>query len=148
MRETEALAPAAERAALSVPEGFEITLFAAEPMINKPVNLAVDGRGRVWVSSTVEYPYAAARDRWEDGQGSRVHKSRDAIKILEDADGDGRADRVTDFAEHPDGCPALAPARARRWLSRLEHSQPVVFRGHRRGRSRRPARGDLWSAWL
>jgi putative heme-binding domain-containing protein len=99
VRETEALPPAGELARLRVPEGFEIALFASEPMINKPINLAFDTRGRLWVSSTVEYPYAAARERWEDESGSRVRDSRDAIKILEDTDGDGRADRVTDFAD-------------------------------------------------
>lgn len=68
-------------------------------MINKPINMAFDSKGRLWVSSTVEYPYAAAKDRWEEPQGSRVKDSRDAIKILEDTDGDGRADKVTDFAD-------------------------------------------------
>lgn len=119
VRETGPQSPEEERRSLSVAEGFTINLFAAEPMINKPVNLAVDGRGRVWASSTVEYPYAAVKDRWADAEGSRVRGSRDAIKILEDTDGDGRADKVTDFAdglniptgvlpwhrpEHADGC--------------------------------------------
>ncbi len=99
VRETEALSPDQELAAFTLAEGFEVRLFAAEPMINKPINLAVDGRGRLWVSSTVEYPYAAAKERWTDPQGTRVEGSRDAIKILEDTDGDGRADRVTDFAD-------------------------------------------------
>lgn len=119
VRETDPLTAEQEQAALKVPHGFEIRLFASEPMINKPINLAWDDRGRLWVSSTVEYPYAAKKDRWADPQGSRVRDSRDAIKILEDTDGDGRADRVTDFAdglniptgvlpwhqpEHHDGC--------------------------------------------
>jgi len=119
VRETEALTPEEESLALIVRDGFEIALFASEPMINKPINLAVDARGRVWVSSTVEYPYAAVRERWADAEGSRVRDSRDAIKILEDTAGDGRADKVTDFAdglniptgvlpwhrpEHDDGC--------------------------------------------
>ena len=119
VRTTEPLSPADEQKALNLPDGFEITLFASEPMINKPINLAYDDRGRIWVSSTVEYPYAANKDRWSDEQGSFVRDSRDAIKILEDTDGDGRADKVTDFAdglniptgvrpwhkpEHRDGC--------------------------------------------
>ncbi|MGB3118466.1 MAG: hypothetical protein WBE58_06590, partial [Verrucomicrobiales bacterium] len=99
VRDTEALSPEEERTRLAVPEGFTITLFAAEPLINKPINLAFDQRGRLWVSSTVEYPYAASKDRWTDPEGSRVRDSRDAIKILEDTDGDGAADKVTDFAE-------------------------------------------------
>lgn len=119
VRESGPLSPEAEKDLLTVPDGFEIALFAAEPMINKPINLAIDDRGRVWVSSTVEYPYAASKERWSDPLGTRVRESRDAIKILEDTDGDGRADRVTDFAdglniptgilpwhrpEHRDGC--------------------------------------------
>ncbi|HRH94840.1 MAG TPA: hypothetical protein PLB55_02845, partial [Prosthecobacter sp.] len=99
VRETDALTPEQERAALHVPPGFEVQLFASEPMINKPINMAFDARGRLWVSSTVEYPYAADKARWSDAQGTRVQDSRDAIKILEDTDGDGRADKVTDFAD-------------------------------------------------
>ena len=98
VRETEALTPEQERAALHVPPGFEVQLFASEPMINKPINMAFDARGRLWVSSTVEYPYSADKSRWSDEKGTRVKDSRDAIKILEDTDGDGKADKVTDFA--------------------------------------------------
>ncbi|MFT4550224.1 MAG: putative heme-binding domain-containing protein [Verrucomicrobiales bacterium] len=99
VRNSEPLSPAEELAALKVPDGFEIQLFAAEPDINKPINIAQDARGRMWVSSTVEYPYAAKKERWADPQGSRVSDSRDAIKILEDTDGDGKADKFTDFAD-------------------------------------------------
>lgn len=99
VRETEALTPEQEQKALHVPEGFEIQLFASEPMINKPINMAFDSKGRLWVSSSVEYPYCADKSRWSDAQGTRVKDSRDAIKILEDTDGDGRADKVTDFAD-------------------------------------------------
>jgi putative heme-binding domain-containing protein len=88
-----------ELAGFRVPEGFRISLFAAEPMIGKPVNLAFDARGRLWVTSTHEYPYAAPRERWADELGTRVHGSRDAILILEDGDGDGRADKRTVFAD-------------------------------------------------
>ncbi len=99
VRETDALTLEQERAALHVPPGFEVQLFAGEPMINKPINMAFDARGRLWVSSTVEYPYSADKSRWSDPQGTRVKDSRDAIKVLEDTDGDGRADKVTDFAD-------------------------------------------------
>jgi putative heme-binding domain-containing protein len=99
VRETAALSPTEEHAQLHVPAGFEIQLFASEPMINKPINIAFDARGRLWVSSTVEYPYSADKTRWSDPQGTQVKDSRDAIKILEDTDGDGKADKVTDFAD-------------------------------------------------
>ena len=99
IRETDPLTPGEQLKGFTVPDDFEVQLFAAEPMINKPINLAWDGKGRLWVSSTVEYPYAAGKDRWIDGKGSQVRNSRDAIKILEDIDGDGRADKVIDFAD-------------------------------------------------
>ncbi len=119
IRETGPLSPEEELEGFTVPDDFQVQLFASEPMINKPINLAWDKKGRLWVSSTVEYPYAAEKDRWADDKGSKVRDSRDAIKILEDIDGDGKADTVTDFVdglniptgvlpwhrpEHKDGC--------------------------------------------
>ena len=119
VRETGPLSPEEDLQGFTVPDGFAVQLFASEPMINKPINLAWDTKGRLWVSSTAEYPYAAGKDRWVDEQGSRVRDSIDAIKILEDIDGDGTADTVTEFAdglniptgilpwhrpEHKDGC--------------------------------------------
>lgn len=99
VRGTEPLTPEEEQKRLHVPEGFEIQLFTAEPEIDKPVNLAFDERGRMWVTSTHEYPYAAVRERWSDPEGTRVAGSRDAILIFEDTDKDGRADKRTVFAD-------------------------------------------------
>jgi putative heme-binding domain-containing protein len=81
--------PAEEQKAFRLPEGFEAQLVAAEPDIHKPMNLAFDDRGRLWVTETVEYPFPA-------GPG---HKPRDAVKILEDFGPDGRARQITTFAE-------------------------------------------------
>jgi putative heme-binding domain-containing protein len=83
------LSPADERQKLTLPEGFDIHLVAAEPDIAKPLNMAFDHRGRIWVTDTVDYPFPA-----EDGNGN------DTVKILEDTDGDGRADKITTFAEN------------------------------------------------
>ena len=88
IRETDPLTPEEERETFVLPPGFEVQLVAAEPQIAKPMNMAFDARGRLWVSSSVEYPFAAP-----EGKG------RDTIKILEDTNGDGRADRVTTFAD-------------------------------------------------
>ncbi|MFV2068608.1 MAG: PVC-type heme-binding CxxCH protein, partial [Pirellulales bacterium] len=85
---TEPLSPREEHAALHVPPGFRVQLFASEPEIQKPINMAFDAAGRLWVTGSTEYPFAAPADR----------PGRDSIKILEDRDGDGRADRVTTFA--------------------------------------------------
>ena len=81
IRPTGPLTPEDEQKSFRLPEGFRIELYAAEPEIQKPMNLAFDARGRLWMSGSTEYPFAAA-----DGKG------RDAIKILEDSDADGRAD--------------------------------------------------------
>lgn len=89
VRPTEPLSPAEEAKTFSVPDGFRVELFAAEPQINKPMNMAFDARGRLWVTSTVEYPFPAKPGT----------KGRDSVKVLEDTDGDGRADKVTTFAD-------------------------------------------------
>ena len=81
--------PEAEQKSFRLPPGFEAQLFAAEPDILKPMNMAFDAKGRLWVTVTQEYPYPAPTNR----------VPRDAIKILEDTDGDGRADRISTFAE-------------------------------------------------
>ena len=89
VRPTDPLSPADEQKAFRVPEGFKIELFVSEPDIAKPLNMAFDHRGRLWITNTIEYPYAAPVDR----------DPRDSIKILEDTDNDGRADKVITFAD-------------------------------------------------
>lgn len=84
IRPVDACSPAEERASFTLPPGFEIELFASEPQIGKPINLAFDAKGRLWVTQSVEYPLAA-----KPGQG------RDRLTILEDRDHDGRADHFT-----------------------------------------------------
>ncbi len=90
VRETDARSPENEQAGFHLPDGFEVQLFAAEPQIAKPLNMAWDTRGRLWITNTIEYPYPAK-------EGS---VPRDSIKILEDTDGDGRADKITTFADN------------------------------------------------
>jgi putative heme-binding domain-containing protein len=89
IRTTEPLTPSQQAKTFTLPQGFEIQLVASEPDIAKPMNIALDDRGRLWVSSSQEYPFAVE-------QGS---KPRDAIKIFEDMDGDGRAEDVKTFAD-------------------------------------------------
>ncbi|MHC5536983.1 PVC-type heme-binding CxxCH protein, partial [Singulisphaera rosea] len=78
-----------ERNALHVPEGFEVQLVASEPAIQKPMNIAFDDRGRLWVTGTVEYPYPAAKGTI----------ARDTVKILEDFQPDGRAGKISTYAD-------------------------------------------------
>ncbi len=89
VRQSEPLTPEQERETFVLPPGFEAQLVAAEPEIAKPLNMAFDSRGRLWVTCTVEYPYPV-----EVGK-----PGRDSIKILEDQDGDGRADKIITFAD-------------------------------------------------
>ncbi len=72
-----------------VPADFKLQLFAAEPDIAKPIFMAWDERGRLWIAETRDYPH----DVKPDGRGN------DSIKICEDTDGDGRADKFTVFAD-------------------------------------------------
>ena len=89
IRPTNAKTPEEERRSFHVPPGFEVQLVAAEPEIQKPMNLAFDARGRLWVSGSTEYPFPAPADR----------PGRDSIRVLEDTNGDGRTDKVTIFAD-------------------------------------------------
>ena len=98
VRASEALSPNAQMQGFTVPQGFSIQLFADETLIGgKPINMAFDARGRLWVSSTREYPYAVPKDKWSPDT-TAAPGSKDSIRILEDTNGDGRADKVTVFA--------------------------------------------------
>jgi len=83
------LPPAEAQKKFTVPPGFEVRLFAAEPDVVNPVAMTWDERGRLWVVELYEYPLGAPK-----GQ-----KARDRVKILEDTDGDGKADKVTVFVD-------------------------------------------------
>ena len=74
----------------TVPEGLEVTVWAQSPMLKNPTNMDIDAAGRIWVTEGVNY---------------RRHKERDAkgdrVVVLEDTDGDGRADKSTVFVQEP-----------------------------------------------
>lgn len=80
--------PAAQQKAFKLPPGFEIQLVAAEPDIHKPMNLAFDAKGRLWVTTSIEYPWAVATNK----------TGRDRLMIFEDFGPDGRARKMTEFA--------------------------------------------------
>lgn len=87
--EADPLTPQEQRTKFKLPPGFDIQLVAAEPDIQKPMNLAFDARGRLWVTHSVEYPWAV-----EDSE-----KSRDGLTILDGIGPDGKAKKVTKFAD-------------------------------------------------
>ena len=74
----------------SVPEGFEVTLWAKTPMVRNPTNMDIDAQGRIWITEGVNY---------------RKHEGRDPlgdrITVLTDTNGDGRADATHTFVQEP-----------------------------------------------
>jgi len=76
---------------MAVAKGFKVNLFADEakfPQLVNPVQMQVDAKGRLWAAVWPTYP------KWEP-----LKKMNDAILIFHDDDGDGKADRVTEFAK-------------------------------------------------
>ncbi|HVJ82052.1 MAG TPA: PVC-type heme-binding CxxCH protein, partial [Planctomycetia bacterium] len=76
---------------MTVAKGLKINLFASEkefPELAKPVQIAFDPKGRLWVACMPSYPHWKPKDPMND-----------KIIILEDTDGDGKADKCTTFAD-------------------------------------------------
>ncbi len=80
--------PELERQTFQVADGFEVNLYAADPLLAKPIQMNFDPQGRLWVASSETYPQIMP------GQ-----KANDKIIILEDLDGDGRAEKTRVFAD-------------------------------------------------
>ena len=80
--------PALQESSFQLAEGFEINLYASDPMIAKPVQINFDAQGRLWLVSSKLYPQI------KPGQ-----EADDEILVLEDRDGDGVADKKTVFAD-------------------------------------------------
>ncbi|HEX8296326.1 MAG TPA: PVC-type heme-binding CxxCH protein [Chthoniobacteraceae bacterium] len=73
-----------------LPEGLEVTVWATSPMFYNPTNIDFDKDGRLWVTEGVNYRSHSRRKR----EGDRV-------VILEDSDGDGKADQSSVFVQEP-----------------------------------------------
>jgi putative membrane-bound dehydrogenase-like protein len=84
------LSPTEATKHIQVPPGFELQLFASEPLVTgNPIAMTWDERGRLWLAETKDYP----NNPQPIGQGN------DVIRILEDTNRDGRADKATTFAD-------------------------------------------------
>ena len=94
-------------AEMTLPEGFAATVFASEPMIVQPIAMTTDAKGRVWVIENHSYPH------WiTDGK-----PGRDKVSILEDIDGDGRADKKTVFLDNATNLSGIALCQGGVWLA-------------------------------
>ncbi|HUR57728.1 MAG TPA: PVC-type heme-binding CxxCH protein, partial [Opitutaceae bacterium] len=99
-------APTKAAAKIEVHPEFNLTLVAAEPLINKVMNIDWDERGRLWVCETPEYPNGRRTPNaaaWKDSGSLRGAKTdrepEDRISILTDTDGDGVMDKKQVFAD-------------------------------------------------
>ena len=88
VRSTPPLTTAEEQKSFHLPPGFEMQLVASEPNLRKPMNLAFDAAGRLWITESREYPFPAKTNS----------EARDTIRIFSDFAANGLAGKVTTFA--------------------------------------------------
>lgn len=114
---TEAPAPTIVPADLfTAPGGLEVTVWATTPQLHNPTNIDFDKDGRLWVAEGVDYRSHAGRQ-----------KEGDKIVVLEDTDGDGRADKSSTFVQEAG---LLAPLGVAVLGDKIVVSQPpdlIVF---------------------
>jgi putative membrane-bound dehydrogenase-like protein len=103
-----------------VADGLAVNLYAAEPNVRQPILVKCDDRGRIWTIQYLQYPNPAGLKREQVDRYSRTVYDRvpepppkgprgaDRITICVDGDGDGRADRFTDFVTGLNLCTGLA----------------------------------------
>ncbi len=144
--------PDEEKALFHLPPGFEIQLVAAEPEIQKPMNIAFDSAGRVWVTGSTLYPWPARRDalgeviatfdkNWDDNNlafrasstpPEPPERGLDTVRVLSDFDPKtGRARKSTVFADGlniPIGVVPLPRAPGAKGDTVLVYSIPAIWR--------------------
>jgi len=143
VRATEPLSPEEQRLKFHLPDGFKIQLVASEPDLRKPMNMAFDSAGRLWVTESREYPFAA----------TNAALARDTIRIFSDFDDNGRARKVTTFATNLNIPIGVYPFRAPRGSGQPSavSSQQKAGTAQPSGADRRPLNADslVWKclAW-
>ena len=134
-----------------VPPGFEVQLVAADPQLGKPMNLAFDATGRIWVTCSELYPFPARSDangepianfayfwtkadtRFRLGASApqAAERGRDRVLILSDFGPDGRARQVRTFADRlniPIGVQPLPRSPDARGDAAVVYSIPAIWR--------------------
>src|SRR5947208_2578128 len=80
--------PEIERRSFQVADGFEVNLFAADPLLAKPIQMNFDADGRLWVATSEVYP-----------QIKRGQKANDKILVISDTQGVGKGDKISVFGD-------------------------------------------------
>ncbi|HEX7858895.1 MAG TPA: PVC-type heme-binding CxxCH protein [Verrucomicrobiae bacterium] len=93
---------------ITVPEGFNVSMFAGEPGVVQPIAMTTDARGRLWVVECLSYP------NWTTNK-----TGEDRVIILEDADQDGRFDKRTVFLDNGRNLSGIALGFGGVWLCSL-----------------------------
>lgn len=101
----------------NVPAEFDVTLFASEPLVRQPCSMAFDERGRLFVGMGPQY-----RNPTPDTAG-------DSVVIVQDTDGNGRADRVVEFARGFNAIQGLAWHGCDLWVANAPDLTVVKDRG-------------------
>jgi putative heme-binding domain-containing protein len=146
-----AFTPQEQLAKFHVPPGFEVQLVAAEPEIQKPINLTFDAAGRLWVTGSEMYPWPASVDalgqpipsfdkayadmaaafRAGDKAPPISNVARDSVRILSDFGPNGRARKVEVFADGlnvPSGVQPLPRKPGAKGDTAIVYSIPNIWR--------------------
>ena len=106
-REAEFLSPLGAVEAMTLKEGYEVNVFASEPLMTQPMAFCWDDRGRLWIAENRDY----------ESRGRGFSNSGDSrIAILEDSDRDGVADSKKVFLEGVPFPAAIAVGFGGLWL--------------------------------
>ncbi len=107
-------------ARMTLPDGFHVTLFAAEPDIRQPVSFTFDDRGRLWVLECYTYT----------GKKQYDLEKRDRIVILEDTDGDGRFDERKVFWDEGQRAFGIEWGHGGVWVAQAPYLSFIPDRDH------------------
>jgi putative membrane-bound dehydrogenase-like protein len=94
---------------MTAADGLEVKLFAAEPMVVNPIAIDVDTYGRVWVTEGTKY------------RSNVANPPNDKIKVLEDTNGDGLADKMTVFTSDLNAAMGVCVAGGRIYVPESPH---------------------------
>lgn len=119
-KDTPAPVPVGESASkVTVPEGFNVNLFAGEPDVVQPIAFTWDHRGRMWVAECRTYPHWVQDDK---------KPGTDSIIILEDTNQDGKFDKKTVFADKLRNVSAIEVGFGGVWIGAVPYVQFIPDR--------------------